>query len=77
MINDCLNNEHHAEDKANAARMAARARNYTLIEGIQYKGLPNHCSSAYLRAKAKTFYKKFIQVMWLRHWSKGTIGEGH
>ena len=37
MIIDCLNNEHHVEDEANAARMAARARSYTLIEGMLYK----------------------------------------
>ena len=63
MIIDCLNNMHHTEDEVSIARMAARARNYTLIEGILYKkGLSNRYSSAYLKAKAKTFYKKFIQV---------------
>ena len=34
LIIDCLNNMHHTEDEASTARMAARARNYTLVEGI-------------------------------------------
>ena len=37
LILDCLNNEHHTEDEASTARMTARARNYTLIDGILYK----------------------------------------
>ena len=37
LIIDCLNNVHHTKDEASIARMAARARNYTLIEGILYK----------------------------------------
>ena len=37
LIIDCLNNVHHIEDEASTARMAVRARNYTLIEGILYK----------------------------------------
>jgi len=37
LIIDCLNSVHHTEDEASTARMAVRARNYTLIEGILYK----------------------------------------
>jgi hypothetical protein len=32
-----LHNVFNPEDEANAARMAARARSYTLIEGTLYK----------------------------------------
>ena len=34
---DCINNMHHTVDEASTARMAVRARNYTLVEGILYK----------------------------------------
>ena len=37
LIIDCLNNVHHIEDEASTARMIARARSYTLIDGILYK----------------------------------------
>ena len=37
LIIDFINNVHHTEDEASTARMAARARNYTLVEGILYK----------------------------------------
>ena len=37
LIIDCLNNVHHIEDEASRAKMVARARNYTMIEGILYK----------------------------------------
>jgi len=37
LIIDCINNVHHTEDEASTARMVARARNYTLVEGILYK----------------------------------------
>ena len=37
MIIDYLNNIHHLEDEASTARMAARARSYTLIDGMLYK----------------------------------------
>ena len=37
LIIDCLNNVHYIEDEVSTARMVARARNYTLIEGILYK----------------------------------------
>ena len=36
-IKDCLNNIHHLEDEASITRIAARARSYTLIDGILYK----------------------------------------
>jgi hypothetical protein len=36
-IIDTLNNVCNKEDEANAARMAERARSYTLIEGTLYK----------------------------------------
>jgi hypothetical protein len=36
-IIDSLNNVCHPEDEASATRMAARARSYTLIDGILYK----------------------------------------
>jgi hypothetical protein len=34
---DSLNNVCHPEDDASAASMAARARSYTLIDGLLYK----------------------------------------
>ena len=34
---DYLNNIHHSEDEARTARIAARARSYTLMDGILYK----------------------------------------
>jgi hypothetical protein len=37
LIVDCLNNMHHSEDDASIARMAARVRSYTLIDGTLYK----------------------------------------
>ena len=37
MIIDHLNNELHSEDEASIARMVARARCYTLIDGMLYK----------------------------------------
>jgi len=37
LIIDCLNNMHHIEDEASTTRMTARARIYTLIDGILYK----------------------------------------
>ena len=37
MIIDYLNNIHHSEDEASIARIAARARSYTLMDGILYK----------------------------------------
>ena len=37
LIIDCLNNVHHTEDEVSIARMTARARSYTLIDGILYK----------------------------------------
>ena len=37
LIIDYINNVHHIEDEASTARMAVRARNYTLVEGILYK----------------------------------------
>ena len=37
LIIDCLNNVHHTEDEASIARMIARARSYTLINGTLYK----------------------------------------
>jgi hypothetical protein len=36
-IIDSLNNDHHPDDEASAARMAARARSYTIIGGRLYK----------------------------------------
>ena len=32
-----MNNVHHSEDEASTVRIAARARSYTLIDGILYK----------------------------------------
>ena len=32
-----MNNVHHTEDEASTTRMTARARSYTLIDGILYK----------------------------------------
>ena len=37
LIIDCLNNVHHIEDEASTARMIARARSYTLINGTLYR----------------------------------------
>lgn len=37
MIVDQINNVYHPEDEASASRMAARARSYTLLDGILYK----------------------------------------
>ena len=37
LITDYLNNIHHSEDEASTARIAARARSYTLIDGTLYK----------------------------------------
>ena len=37
LIIDYLNNVHHSEDEASTARIAARARSYTLIDGTLYK----------------------------------------
>ena len=37
LIIDCLNNVHHTEDEPSTSRMIARARSYTLIDGILYK----------------------------------------
>jgi len=37
LIIDQLNNVQHLEDEASIARMAARARSYTLVDGILYK----------------------------------------
>ena len=37
MITDYSNNVHHLEDEASTARIAARARSYTLMDGILYK----------------------------------------
>jgi uncharacterized protein YjlB len=37
LITDYLNNVHHSEDEASTIRIAARARSYTLIDGILYK----------------------------------------
>jgi hypothetical protein len=37
LIIDQINNAHHLEDEASTARMAARARSYTLVDGTLYK----------------------------------------
>ena len=37
LIIDYLNNIHHSEDEASIARIAARARSYTLMDDILYK----------------------------------------
>ena len=37
MIIDYLNNIHHSEDEASIARIAAKERSYTLMDGILYK----------------------------------------
>ena len=37
LIIDCINNVHHTEDEVSTTRMIARARSYTLIDGILYK----------------------------------------
>jgi hypothetical protein len=37
LIIDYLNNIHHLEDEASTTRIAARARSYTLMDGIFYK----------------------------------------
>jgi hypothetical protein len=37
LITDYLNNVHHSEDEASTVRMAAKARSYTLVDGILYK----------------------------------------
>ena len=37
LIIDCLNNVYHAEDEASIARMIARARSYTRVNGTLYK----------------------------------------
>jgi hypothetical protein len=37
LVIDHLNSVQHSDDEANIARMAARARSYTLIDGILYK----------------------------------------
>ena len=37
LIIDQINNVQHSEDEASIARMAARARSYTLVDGAMYK----------------------------------------
>ena len=37
LITDYLNNVHHSEDEASTVRITARARSYTLKDGILYK----------------------------------------
>ena len=37
LIIDQINNVQHSEDEASIARMAARARSYTLVDGTLYK----------------------------------------
>jgi hypothetical protein len=37
LIIDYLNNIYHSEDEASTTRIAARARSYTLMDGILYK----------------------------------------
>jgi hypothetical protein len=37
LIIDYLNNIHHSKDEASTARIAARARSYTLMDGILYR----------------------------------------
>jgi hypothetical protein len=37
LVIDHLNSVQHSDDEASIARMAARARSYTLIDGILYK----------------------------------------
>jgi hypothetical protein len=59
-ITDALHNTFNLEDEANVIRMAARARNYTLIDGnLTRKGWYNHCSNAYHKAKEGSSYKKY------------------
>ena len=37
LIIDQINNVQHSEDEASIARMAAKARSYTLVDGVLYK----------------------------------------
>jgi hypothetical protein len=79
LITDYLNNIHHSEDEARTERMVARARSYTLIDGILYK---KSCSptvaqmyNSRRRQKAPPRYP-FVDMR-LSHWSKGTVCEGN
>ena len=64
LIIDCINNVHHTMDEASIARMAARARKYTLVEGILYKkGVVRLLLKCISQSEGKTSNKKFTQVL--------------
>ena len=61
---DCINNMHHTVDEASIVRMAAKGRNYTLVEGILYKkGVVQLLLKCISQSEGKTSNKKFTQVL--------------
>ena len=79
LIIDCLNNMLHTEDEASTTRMTARARSYTLIDGILYKkGVVQPLLKFIPQSEGKkSAAGNPLRFMRLTHWSEGTIYEGH
>ena len=59
MIIDQINNVQHSEDEASIARMAARARSYTLVDGTLYKkGVVQPLLKCITQSEAKDLLKE-------------------
>jgi hypothetical protein len=78
-ITDTLHNVFNLEDEANATRMVARARSYTLIEGTLYKkrGGTTAAQMHIIGRRQGTPTRNTLRHMRLAHKPKGIDSEGH
>jgi ribonuclease HI len=78
LITDYLKNIHHSEDEASTTRIAARARSYTLMDGILYKkrASPAIAQVHNLERRQGAPLRNPFRVVWLLYWSKGIVCKG-
>jgi hypothetical protein len=78
-IIDSLNDVHHSNDEASAARMAARARSYAIVRGQLYKkGVVQPLLKCISQDKGKELLlKNSFRQLWLAHWPKSVISKSH
>jgi hypothetical protein len=78
-IIDQINNIQHSEDEASIARMDARARSHTLVNGILYKKICSPIAALMHNPgrRQRAPQRNSLENIRLTHCSKSTICEGH
>lgn len=78
LIIDQINNTYQAKDESSAVRMEARARSYTLIDGVLYKkGVVQPLLMHNTDRRQRTSTENTLRHLQIAHRTKGLVSKGH